>query len=97
VFDMGPSWYWMPEVFEHFFNDFGFTTAEFYRLDLLDPGFEIVFPGKEAIKIPAHFGDLCDLFESIEKGAAEKLKKFMVEARYKYETGMGNLSSMPGN
>lgn len=97
IFDMGPSWYWMPEVFEQYFNDFGFTTAEFYRLDLLDPGFEIVFPEKEAIKIPANFGDLCKLFESIEKGGAEKLKKFMKEARYKYETGMGNLSAMPGN
>lgn len=97
VFDMGPSWYWMPEIFEQFFNDFGFKTADFYRLDLLDPGFEVVFPNKELIKVPADFEELCALFESIEKGASEKLRKFMEEAKFKYETGMGNLSSMPGN
>ena len=97
VFDMGPSWYWMPEVFEHFFNDFGFKAADFYRLDLLDPGFEVVFPDKELIKVPADFEELCVLFESIERGASAKLKKFMEEAKFKYETGMANLSSMPGN
>ena len=97
VFDMGPSWYWMPEVFEHFFNDFGFRAKDFYHLDLLDPGFEVVFPGKKAIKIPADFEKLCDLFESLETGAALNLQNFMVEAKYKYETGMGNLSAMPGN
>ena len=97
VFDMGPSWYWMPEVFENFFNDFGFKAAGFYNLKLLDPGFEVVFPEGELMKIPADFEELCKLFESIEKGAAEKLRKFMVEAQFKYETGMGNLSSMPGN
>ena len=97
VFDMGPSWYWMPEVFEHFFNDFGFKAADFYQLNLLDPGFEVVFPGKKTVQIPADFEELCQLFESIEKGASSKLKKFMEEAKYKYETGMGNLSAMPGN
>jgi phytoene desaturase len=97
VFDMGPSWYWMPEIFEQFFNDFGFKAADFYRLDLLDPGFEVVFPNKELIKIPADFEELCTLFESIENGASKKLIKFMDEAKYKYETGMGNLSAMPGN
>ncbi len=97
VFDKGPSWYWMPEVFESFFNDFGFKAADFYSLKLLDPGFEVVFPNGELIKIPAEFEALCQLFESIEKGADVKLRKFMVEAQFKYETGMGNLSSMPGN
>ncbi len=97
LFDMGPSWYWMPEVFEHFFNDFGSKAADFYRLDLLDPGFEVVFPNRELIKVPADFEQLCVLFESIEQGASKKLKKFMEEAKFKYETGMGNLSAMPGN
>ena len=43
VFDMGPSWYWMPEVFENFFNDFGYKASDFYELKQLDPGFTIVF------------------------------------------------------
>ncbi|MEO6684138.1 MAG: phytoene desaturase family protein [Ginsengibacter sp.] len=97
VFDMGPSWYWMPEVFEKFFNDFGFKANDFYELDLLNPGFEIVFPKGELMKIPASFEELCNLFESVETGAAEQLREFMKEAKYKYDTGMGSLSSMPGN
>jgi phytoene desaturase len=96
IFDKGPSWYWMPEVFEQFFHDFGFNTAKFYQLDLLDPGFEVVFQ-EGSLKIPADFIKTCELFESIEAGASEKLKKFMNQSRYKYETGMGNLASMPGN
>ena len=43
VFDMGPSWYWMPDVFDQFFNDFGYQTKDLYELQLLDPGFSIVF------------------------------------------------------
>jgi phytoene desaturase len=96
VFDMGPSWYWMPDVFEDFFNDFGFSVKDFYDLKLLDPSFEIVFPNDQKMKVPADFNELCVLFESIEKGSAIQLKKFMAEAKYKYDTGMKNLSKMPG-
>src|SRR6187402_2860889 len=51
VFDMGPSWYWMPDVFEGFFRDFGHSVADFYRLTLLDPAFELVFAGRQTIQI----------------------------------------------
>jgi len=53
VFDMGPSWYWMPEVFESFFNDFGYTSASFYQLTRLDPGFSVVFDKNVALDIPS--------------------------------------------
>ncbi len=96
VFDMGPSWYWMPDVFEDFFNDFGYAVNHFYDLRLLDPSFEIVFENDQKMSVPADFNKLCILFESIEKGSAIQLKKFMAEAKYKYETGMKNLSKMPG-
>jgi len=96
TFDMGPSWYWMPDVFEEFFKDFGFSVKNFYDLKLLDPSFEIVFPNDQKMKVPADFHELCLLFESIEKGSAIQLKKFMAEAKFKYETGMKNLSKMPG-
>jgi phytoene desaturase len=91
VFDMGPSWYWMPSVFERFFNDFGQTVKDYYRLELLDPSFDVIYPGNEKISIPASWSPLCELFESIEKGSAEKLEKFMKEAKFKYETGMDSL------
>lgn len=96
VFDMGPSWYWMPDVFEQFFNDFGLKTSDLYTLDLLDPAFEVVFGEEDKIKIPASFAELCNLFESIETGSAQKLRAFMQEAQYKYEVAMNQLVHMPG-
>ena len=96
VFDMGPSWYWMPDVFERFFNDFGDSVARHYQLDLLNPSFQVTFSSNNHINIPADFNELCFLFESVEKGSAEKLRKFMLEAKYKYETGMENLVYKPG-
>ncbi len=95
VFDMGPSWYWMPEVFEQFFADFGHSVSDFYRLTLLDPSFEMVFRLRN-LSIPRDYNELRQLFESIEKGSAEKLDAFMAEAEYKYRTGMDNLVKMPG-
>lgn len=96
VFDMGPSWYWMPEVFENFFKDFGHTAADFYELKELDPGFKIVFDQDDQLEIPANFDALCSLFESIETGSAEKLKLFLNEAAYKYNVGIGKLVYKPG-
>lgn len=95
VFDMGPSWYWMPDVFERFFNDFGYSTSDFYNLKLIDPSFEMLFDDHK-IRIPANFEELCALFESIENGAAQQLKNFMLEAEYKYKTGIENLIYKPG-
>lgn len=96
VFDMGPSWYWMPEVFEKFFNDFGYKASDFYELNLLDPGFSVVFSEQEVIDIPADFDSLCKLFESIEQGSATKLKSFLKEAEYKYRIGIEKLVYKPG-
>jgi len=96
VFDMGPSWYWMPDVFEKFFADFGYHVSDFYKLSLLNPSFDIVFPKSEVMSVPENYTDLSNLFESIEKGSAMQLDKFMDEAQFKYETGMGSLVYKPG-
>lgn len=96
VFDMGPSWYWMPDVFENFFADFGHSAADFYNLKLLDPSFDIVFPENEVMHVPSTFADLCHVFESHEKGSASELQRFMNDAQYKYQVGMKNLGKMPG-
>ena len=95
IFDMGPSWYWMPGVYERFFNDFGYSVSDFYTLKLLDPAFDVVF-GDQKISVPENFSSLCNLFESIETGSSDRLKKFMAEAKYKYEAGMEKLVYMPG-
>ncbi|MCB9246476.1 MAG: phytoene desaturase [Flavobacteriales bacterium] len=96
LFDMGPSWYWMPDVFEKFYNLFGRTTSDFYELKKLDPGFQVIYGREDAIKIPASWEELQALFESEEPGSAAKLRRFMDEAAYKYEVGINDLVYKPG-
>jgi phytoene desaturase len=96
VFDMGPSWYWMPDVFERFFNDFGSSVSDFYDLTLLRPAFDMIFPEKEKVSIPNDYEELKKLFETIEPGSAVRLEVFMKEAEYKYKTGIENLVYKPG-
>lgn len=96
LFDMGPSWYWMPDIFESFFNDFGFSCADFYTLDLLNPSFEVVFPEGVKMLVPASFEALGDLFEEVEPGAKERLVSFMKDARTKYEIATRKFMYNPG-
>jgi len=96
IFDMGPSWYWMPEVFENFFNRFGKSSSDYYELVQLDPGYQVLFDGEENISIPADKKSLLELFESIEPGSAEKLQKFLAEAEYKYRVGIDEYVWKPG-
>jgi phytoene desaturase len=96
TFDMGPSWYWMPGVFDRFFEDFGFRTTDFYQLRLLNPAFEIVFGKNDSVSIPASYEELCQLFESLEPGSATQLNRFMKQAELKYKLGMENLAYHPG-
>ena len=96
IFDMGPSWYWMPDVFEKFFSDFGYKVSDFYKLKLLNPSFDVVYGPNDTLSIPENFESLCNLFEQIEKGSAEKLKQFLKEAEHKYKIGIDNLVYKPG-
>lgn len=95
MFDMGPSWYWMPDVFEDFFTYFGKSSRDYYNLVPLDPGFQIIFNKNESLKIPAKVDDLLELVESIEKGSAKKLKQFLAEGKFKYSIGMKDLVHKP--
>ncbi|MEO7175796.1 MAG: phytoene desaturase family protein [Saprospiraceae bacterium] len=97
MFDMGPSWYWMPDVFERYYNLFDHTTADFYELRKLDPGFRVIFGVDDHIDVPENFDQLCALFESIEKGAAASLTKFLKQAEYKYKVGMNDMVYLPGH
>ncbi|MBN8851028.1 MAG: phytoene dehydrogenase [Sphingobacteriales bacterium 50-39] len=96
TFDMGPSWYWMPDVFERFFQDFGSRVSDWYRLRLLDPAFEMVFSEGETLHIPDDFSGLCRLFESREPGSAARLADFMRLAQFKYERAMADVVYKPG-
>ena len=95
TFDMGPSWYWMPDIFENFFQDFGKTTSDFYELERLDPGYQIYFKDK-LLKIYADLNKLCDTFEEIEKGSGRKLKKFISKAKENYKIAIGKVVMRPG-
>lgn len=97
TFDMGPSWYWMPDVYESFFNLFGKTTSDFYELKKLDPGFAVIFGKNEVIDIPADFEAICELFENIETGSGTKLRKFIDEGAFKYRVGMGDMVYKPSH
>ena len=88
TFDMGPSWYWMPEVFEKFYNRFGQSTKDFYELKRLDPSYRIYYQGEEKIDVPASLEELILLFEEKEEGTGAKLRSFLADAQYKYYTAM---------
>jgi len=94
VFDMGPSWYWMPDLIEDFFADFGYETSDFFELISLNPQFEMIF-SDGAINVPENVEELKVLFEQIEKGAAVQLEKFMRSAKFKYEVGMKDFVNKP--
>ncbi|HEX6333688.1 MAG TPA: phytoene desaturase family protein [Flavisolibacter sp.] len=95
TFDMGPSWYWMPDVFERFFAHFGKSVSDYYSLERLDPSYRIYW--KEGYSdIPADYDELRDLFESLEPGSAARLDKYLQEAFVKYRIGMQQLVYKPG-
>lgn len=95
TFDMGPSWYWMPDIFDNFFGQFGKKTEDYYQLRKLDPGFQIIFDGNELLQIPAEPAALYQRFEETEAGSAKALQKFLKEAQFKYEVGMKDLVYKP--
>ena len=96
VFDMGPSWYWMNDVFERFFNDFGYTTSDWYTLVRLNPSYRVFFNDHDIWDIPADLNELYSFFESIEEGSAKQLKKFLEESKFKYDIGINKLVYKPG-
>jgi len=95
VFDMGPSWYWMPDVFEQFYQKFGYTTSDFYELKRLDPSYQVFWEDETSDRIPASMDELEAWFEALEPGSAVNLRKFLKDAKYKYEVGMEDLVFKP--
>ncbi|MDA9952544.1 FAD-dependent oxidoreductase [Chitinophagales bacterium] len=94
-FDMGPSWYWMPDVFEKFFSDFGKKPSDYYTLERLDPGYKIFYGKDDEFEVPASTKELGLLFEELEPGAGIQLEKFLKDAKYKYDRGINDLINKP--
>ena len=96
TFDIGPSWYWMPDVFERFFADFGKKPSDYYTLDKLNPGYEVYFGKKSSLKISENLEDIYRMFEEEEKGSAKHLKTFIDSAKSNYDTAIKDLVYKPG-
>ena len=97
TFDMGPSWYWMPDVFENFFALFGKSPQDFYELERLDPAYRVYFGKGDEMDIPAKMIELEALFERTEPGSSKGLKEFLKQAEYKYKVGMGEYVFRPSH
>ena len=97
TFDMGPSWYWMPEVFEEFFARFNKKVSDYYDLYRIDPSYKIYFGPGDEVALPASLDEIYKLYESIEPGSSANLKKFLTESEYKYKTGMGKFVIKPSH
>ncbi len=96
TFDLGPSWYWMPDVFERFFADFGKKSSDYYTLDKLSPGYEVYFGENSSLKISDNLENIYRMFEEEEKGSAKHLKTFLDSAKSNYDTAIKDLVYKPG-
>jgi len=95
VFDMGPSWYWMPDVFERYYNLFSYKSSDFYELKRLDPSYRVYWNDNSYTNVPATIEGMEAWFEELEPGSSVQLTKFLKEAKYKYEVGMQELVFKP--
>ena len=96
TFDMGPSWYWMPDVFEKYFNDFDKSVSDYYNLKKLDPAYRVYFGKNDFIEIEDNLEKISKTFEKVEKGSSKKLIKFMTEAKNNYSVAMEKVVYKPG-
>jgi phytoene desaturase len=97
TFDMGPSWYWMPDVFDAYFAHFGKKVSDYYDLVRLDPSYIVYFGKDDCMKVPANMSELEAMFEQYEPGSTKNLRYFLQEAEYKYKVGINEFVHKPGN
>lgn len=96
TFDMGPTWYWMPDVFEKFFADFGKKPSDYYQLEKLDPAYQVYFGEHDSVTIPGNFEEICEIFEQEEKGSSKHLRKFIKAAKDNYDIAVKDIVYRPG-
>ena len=96
TFDMGPTWYWMPDVFERFFNDFHRKPSDYYELNKLNPAYSVYFDVLDYVTIVDNIDEISETFESIEVGSGTKLKLFINQAKKNYDIAIKDLVYKPG-
>lgn len=95
TFDMGPSWYWMPDIFERFFRDFNTSPADFYTLDKLNPAYKVFFED-EVVTIGDRMITIEAEFERIEPGSSKHLRNFIGKAKKNYDIAINDIVYRPG-
>lgn len=96
TFDIGPTWYWMPDVFERFFADFNKKPQEYYSLEKLSPAYSVYFAENDFIDIADNPNSIIDTFNSIEPGSGKALQDFLNEAKSNYDIAIKDLVYRPG-
>lgn len=96
TFDMGPTWYWMPDVFDRFFADFGKTTADYYALEKLSPAYSVHFDDDNPVTIADNYAEIRAAFERVERYSGVTLDKFMEKAKTNYDIAIKDLVYRPG-
>ncbi len=96
TFDIGPTWYWMPDVFERFFSDFNKKPSDYYQLDKLNPAYSVYFGKNDYITIEDSLEKICEAFEAEEKGSSIQLMKFINKAKDNYNIAIKDLVYNPG-
>ena len=91
TFDMGPSWYWMPDVFERFFADFGKKTTDYYQLIKLNPAYRVYYGVNDFVTIADNLEEIIIDFEKIEKGSGLLLRNFINDAKSNYDIAIKDL------
>ncbi|MFC3957317.1 phytoene desaturase family protein [Halovivax cerinus] len=87
-FDMGPSWYLMPDVFERFFAHFDRAPTDYYELTHLDPHYRIYWKDGDSLDVTGDLTDMGAALERYEPGAGDALERYLETAAETYDIGM---------
>lgn len=90
-FDMGPSWYLMPEVFERFYQSVGTSTAEQLKLHHLSPHYRMFFPDGSHVDITGDLERDKQTFEQIEPGSAQAFDRYLEQSKRKYDVSLDTI------
>lgn len=96
LFDMGPTWYWMPDVFERFFADFGKRPDDYYQLEKLNPAYRVYFGKEDFLDIGGSVDEIREVFERQEPGSGRALDKFLRKSKKNYDIAIKDLVYQPG-
>ncbi len=96
TFDMGPSWYWMPDVIDRMFDDLGEKRTDYFKITRLDPAYQVFWNDRTSTNIPSNHEELISLFDAFEKDGGKKLQSFLDDAKVKYDIAMSSFVENPG-